>query len=291
MGYKNILYWAGTFVAVSQLISCSHVAEQASSDPDSPAAVLAQKTPRKVYRNSVIPGGVYSAEELARSRRIDKVVALHYADFGQSVRVTQLTKDELVYVSYRKADKVYWTKTKHKVCKGESVVTDGNNLARARCGNRLSETPHLPTAKTEPTQSALNTPEVPPALHTGGPLDVGNAAAPGVDAAVPGPAVTGANTLPSPTPVPTGASKGWPGLNWTPSFSPVYNVGSLASPGLLSPGPGGGGTTGGGTTSGGGTTTGGGGTITAAVPEPAFLLALGCLLIALKGLSFRARAE
>jgi hypothetical protein len=86
----------------------------------------------------VVPGGISSAEELAAARRTDPVVAAHFADFGKNTRVTTLQEDMYVYVSYRQGNKVYYTKKRHKVCKGEVVITDGKNFARARCANRLS---------------------------------------------------------------------------------------------------------------------------------------------------------
>lgn len=101
--------------------------------------------PRRIYRYSVVPGGVYSTAEFDRARRVDPVVAAHYAVFGPKVSLTKLTKDMYVYVSYRKANHVYWSTKKHKVCEGETVVTDGTNMARGRCGNRLSFVPYQPS--------------------------------------------------------------------------------------------------------------------------------------------------
>ena len=117
---------------------------------------------RKIYPLSVIGGGAYSAEELNRARRLDSVVSAHYADFGKHPVVRQTPKDLLVYVSYRKSDTVYWTRTKRRIPKGESVLSDGKNLARARCGNRLSFTPQQPTSpEKELSEEAFNTPEAP----------------------------------------------------------------------------------------------------------------------------------
>jgi hypothetical protein len=101
--------------------------------------------PRRIYRYSVVPGGIYSTAEFDRARRMDPVVAAHYAVFGPKVSLTKLTKDMYVYVSYRKANHVYWSTKKHKVCEGETVVTDGTNTARGRCGNRLSFVPYQPS--------------------------------------------------------------------------------------------------------------------------------------------------
>ncbi|MBV8905508.1 MAG: hypothetical protein JOZ22_17905, partial [Acidobacteriia bacterium] len=122
-----------------------------------------QQKPRKVYPFSVIPGGAYSAEELARARRIDRVVAAHYGDFDASaVAVRTLPESELLYVSYRKADRVYWTRDKRRIPKGEPILTDGKHLARTRCGNRLSAVPQFPVLYgPQPGEANLNAPDFP----------------------------------------------------------------------------------------------------------------------------------
>lgn len=67
-----------------------------------------------------------------------------------------------MYVSYRKNDEVYWTKTKHRIPRGEYVVTDGKSFARARCGNRLSALPQEPVMNAgEPGEDRLDKPEAP----------------------------------------------------------------------------------------------------------------------------------
>jgi len=123
--------------------------------------------PRKIYPYSVIPGGAYSGEELARARRIDGVVAAHYSDFeAGAVTVRTLPQDTYLYVSYRKSDRVYWTANKRRIPKGEVVLSDGKHLARTRCGNRLSAAPQLPIAAgPQPTETALNGPEIPAGIE------------------------------------------------------------------------------------------------------------------------------
>jgi hypothetical protein len=98
---------------------------------------FASTLPRRVYKYSVVPGGVESPEELAAARRDDPVVAANFADFGTHTEITTLKRDMFVYVAYRMGNKVYYSKKKHKVCKGEEVITDGKNLARTRCANRI----------------------------------------------------------------------------------------------------------------------------------------------------------
>jgi hypothetical protein len=121
---------------------------------------------RKVYAFSVVPGGVYSSEELARSRRLDGVVAKHYAGFGSSITVQKTVRDMFLYVSYRKEDHVYWTRTKHKIPSGDYVLTDGTDFARARCGNRLSVTPQQPVMNAgEPGEDRMDSPEPPGEMY------------------------------------------------------------------------------------------------------------------------------
>ncbi len=133
-----------------------------------PVAMSASTGPqqRKIYPLSVIHGGAYSEEELSRARRTDAVVAAHYADFGPKPRFERLKHDALVYVSYRQGDRVYWSQTRHRVPQGETVISDGNCMARARCGNRLSATRQAPVADREPAEEVLNTPDAPDAPVT-----------------------------------------------------------------------------------------------------------------------------
>ena len=94
------------------------------------------------YPYSVIPGGVYAPVELRSAMEADPVVRTHYADFDASrTRLVTLTEDAKMFVSYRKAGQVYWTKGKLKIPQGEVLITDGTSYARTRCGNRLSEKP------------------------------------------------------------------------------------------------------------------------------------------------------
>lgn len=125
------------------------------------------QTPRRIYPYSVIPGGAYSREELALARRVDPVVAAHYADFdGSRASIRTLPADAFLYVSYRKADRIYWTANKRRIRKGEPVLCDGVHMARTRCGNRLSAVPQFPIAAgPQPSEQALNAPELPPGLE------------------------------------------------------------------------------------------------------------------------------
>ncbi len=122
----------------------------------------ARSADRPVYAYSVIPGGIASAKELQAALRQDPVVAKHYSDFQtKSARIVRLARTRQVYVSYRLGERIYWTRKKVSLHAGETLFTDGKHLARARCGNRISETPVVPTSPSEPVEEVLNRP-VPP---------------------------------------------------------------------------------------------------------------------------------
>jgi hypothetical protein len=106
---------------------------------------------RAIYPYSVIPGGVESAAELRNSVTRDPVVAEHYGDFDIArARVVRLNQDRLLYVSYRLGNRVFWSKKRFTLHKGEAVITDGEHMARTRCGNRIAEAPAGPVMAVEP---------------------------------------------------------------------------------------------------------------------------------------------
>ncbi len=111
------------------------------------------------YPYSIIPGGAYSATELRNADREDPIVKEHYADFDmKKAQMVQLTDDRYQYVSYRLHKKVFWTKKKLRIPKGELLLTDGDSWARARCGNRLSGKPHTQVSAEEPPVNLLSIP-------------------------------------------------------------------------------------------------------------------------------------
>lgn len=123
---------------------------------------VAQLLRNPLFPYSVIPGGAHSAQELKNAVAHDAVVASHYADFDLTkVHIVPLDRDRMAYVSYRLGDRVYWTRKKLALPKGEKIITDGKHEARTRCGNRISETPAEPVSAQEPTEEAM---EAAPAL-------------------------------------------------------------------------------------------------------------------------------
>jgi hypothetical protein len=122
---------------------------------------------RPVYPYSVIPGGVLNRAELARAIDRDPVVARHYSHFGTTeARIVRAQDEKLVHVSYRMDNKVFWSVKKVRLARGETLLTDGHNLARTRCGNRVSVLPQEPTSPEEPPVEALESPAVPEKTET-----------------------------------------------------------------------------------------------------------------------------
>jgi hypothetical protein len=178
--YRHIPFRARVAIAAALLSVCSMVivgaslelgfrawepvatAEAAAVPFWPPSSNLLPTGHSRVYPYSVIAGGAQSPQELREAAAVDPVVAQHYADFDitKARRVT-LDAPKLVYVSYRIGNKIFWTRHKLALRKGEAMLSDGRNMARTRCGNRISVLPVRPNAPAEPTSSDLDGPEFP----------------------------------------------------------------------------------------------------------------------------------
>jgi len=105
--------------------------------------ILTEARPsRPVYPYSVVAGGVEDAKELKWVAEHDPIVGAHYAGFDYAhAQVVRLTLARTVYLSYRIGNRIYWTRRRVTLHKGEKVITDGRMTARTRCANRVEETP------------------------------------------------------------------------------------------------------------------------------------------------------
>lgn len=135
--------------------------DTARENPSLVAASLPIKTGR-LFPYSVIPGGAHSLSELKSALAHDPVAAAHYAGFNVArTRVVRVPRNELMYVSYRIGNQIYWSSKRLVIPGGESILSDGEYEARTRCGNRLSETPRLPVSAKEPARAVLSGPPLP----------------------------------------------------------------------------------------------------------------------------------
>jgi len=123
---------------------------------------LRQMENRPVYPYSVVPGGVRDVGELKWAAEHDPVVAAHYAGFDYDhARVVRLVLARTAYISYRIGNKVYWTRHRVSLKKGETVITDGKITARSRCANRVEEVPQQETSRSEPPAAKFEEPTHP----------------------------------------------------------------------------------------------------------------------------------
>jgi hypothetical protein len=146
--------------------------------------------PRPLYPYSVVPGGVRSATEVRIAEAQDAAVRAHYAGINlATLHAAQLNQAKLVYVSYRRGNRIFWTKSALRLAKGEEVMTDGAIMLRARCGNRISEVPMAPVESPEAVvvPAAMELPEAAgiPLPLAAAPLDVPLAPVPSTTIEVP----------------------------------------------------------------------------------------------------------
>lgn len=113
---------------------------------------------RRIYPYSVVPGGVLDRDELLRAEQADRLVAAHYVGFDVPAAYPVKTTARAVYVSYRKDNRIFWTRHKVRLASGETVLSDGVHEIRTRCGNRISDAAQLPVADTDPPPDAFDTP-------------------------------------------------------------------------------------------------------------------------------------
>jgi hypothetical protein len=156
-------YLRPTFSRASQSASRDQVFEN-SRDVllQSQQEILRQMGDRPVYPYSVVPGGVRDVAELKWAADHDPVVRAHYAGFDYDhARVVRLVLERTAYISYRIGNKVYWTRRRIKLKKGETVITDGKITARTRCANRVEEAPPQVASSSEPPIIAFDEPVQP----------------------------------------------------------------------------------------------------------------------------------
>jgi hypothetical protein len=160
------LFVAGVSLVALQYLSPSLFRSQQSGPPNFQQAELSRQrvvalnqilstaeppAGRPVYPYSVVPGGVEDARELKWVAEHDPIVAAHYAGFDYDhARVVRLTLAQTAYVSYRIGNRVYWTRHRITLHKGEKLITDGRMTARSRCANRVEEAPQQSASPVEP---------------------------------------------------------------------------------------------------------------------------------------------
>ncbi len=215
----TLLVWAALTSSGNSQVAQDYTSSFLSAGQDLPRiSPDGNDSARSVYPYSVIPGGVESAAELRNSVTRDPVVAKHYEDFYvERAQVVRLSEDRALYVSYRLGNKVFWSKKRFMLRKGETVITDGEHMARTRCGNRLAEAPAGPVMAVEP-EFETAPPEEAQAI-AGGPALAGAPVAPGETPLTPAPT----SVIPPGSGFPGGGIIGSPGI-------PIAGGGGPSSP-------------------------------------------------------------
>lgn len=117
--------------------------------------------PHRHFRYSLIPGGVNSIEEFRTLVANDLLLATEFKNFNWSkAHIITVNKDTCFYMTFRRDDKIRYTKSCVPVKAGELGITDGTVTVLMRCGNTVSWSPQEPSDDLPPT--LLVTPILPP---------------------------------------------------------------------------------------------------------------------------------
>lgn len=160
------------FVAALAIVLCGCTGRDFDVRRQQLRAKLTQSSvaPRRVFPYSLIPGGVAGEVEFRDHRRADPALTAHYQGIGDRLLPITLPMDRWMFASYRIENAIYWTNRPLLLRAGEPVLTDGVNLVRGRCGNRLSDTPQKPVRHFEPPGLTAETPPDKPIVITEMPL-------------------------------------------------------------------------------------------------------------------------
>ena len=112
---------------------------------------------RKIYPYSIVPGGVFSDAEVRSARASDPLVDAHYSGTAKW-KATRVMFPTLAYVSFRKGNRIVWSRKPVELRPGELLLTDEKHLLRARCGNRVVFTLPPPGTVVPPDEPSVAPP-------------------------------------------------------------------------------------------------------------------------------------
>ncbi|MBV9086161.1 MAG: PEP-CTERM sorting domain-containing protein [Acidobacteriaceae bacterium] len=147
-------------VGLASAIASYHTAEVRPDAPPTitPARLKTAPIPAQTFRAarpvfpfSVVAGSLKKKKELEETLAKDAAVAKHFSGVNPDRLFPRpLKRDMDLFASFRLGNNFYWTKHPIHLKAGEVVLTDGVNMIRARCGNRLALLPPLPPAPPSP---------------------------------------------------------------------------------------------------------------------------------------------
>lgn len=149
-----LLFSCATESKLENRVAASFHAEQL------PADFKADLSKRKVFPFSVVPGGTLSREEVKSKLASDPVVREHYKGIQiDKLNPFRLTRPAQGFVSYRIGNRIFWTAQRLFLKPGELLLSDGVNMIRGRCGNRISLVASEPVqAVGAPSEAVLDLP-------------------------------------------------------------------------------------------------------------------------------------
>lgn len=109
------------------------------------AASAEHSRTRRVYEYSLIPGGFLGAAEFRQKIKNDPLLLPLFASFDWAHARVVRSAGGYAYVSFRKDEKIYWTKHTVRIRAGEEILTDGVQSVLTRCGNEVSLVPEAPS--------------------------------------------------------------------------------------------------------------------------------------------------
>src|SRR5262249_42226684 len=81
---------------------------------EAPRYAVDWQSRRPVSNYSLVPGGIETPAQLQAAIVTDPQLASHFAGFQfKKARIVMLNRPQLVYLSYRENDAIYWTRTRH----------------------------------------------------------------------------------------------------------------------------------------------------------------------------------
>jgi hypothetical protein len=174
---KVFITLAAILIAVLLLAVANHgrsprpnAAPQKQAGPSQPAVASLQSTPAPAaqaihasYRPlnfALLPGGFTSVEEFRQRVARDPVLRSFYGNCADAhVGLQALPSDIVVFVTFRRANEIRWTRKPMLVHIGEYVLNFCGKTVLARCGNLVSWNPMQPSEDLLPSLLEIPTDE------------------------------------------------------------------------------------------------------------------------------------
>lgn len=110
---------------------------------------------------ALVPGGIATIEDMHAHVNADAVLQRVFSDFNWSAAsCSYFPEDFVTFVSFRRGNRVLWSKGPILIKRGTSFCTDGHMTFLMRCGNLISMQPAPDTDSEDIPEPLLNEPPV-----------------------------------------------------------------------------------------------------------------------------------